>query len=60
MTKQALIEKVKDYRNLHPKFEQIMRQLNIDEEGYLNALNELIGEEPIYVSPLSNTSYLPS
>lgn len=49
-------EHIKAYLKNQPELEKIMKQLDIDEESYLNALNELY-EGPVNVQPLTNSTY---
>ena len=48
---------IKIYVNKQPELRRILSQLEIDEEAYFEALNEITEEEQINVQPIANSTY---
>ena len=57
MTETTLIKDVKTFVEKRPELQRILKQFEIDDEAYLEALAEITEEEPLNLRPVANTTY---
>jgi len=57
MTETILIKDVKIFMEKRPELQRILKQFELDEEAYLEALDEITENEPLNIQPIANTTY---
>ncbi|MCK4463507.1 MAG: hypothetical protein KAU58_04255 [Candidatus Omnitrophica bacterium] len=57
MAETTLIKDVKIFMEKRPELQRILKQFELDEEAYLEALEEITEEEPLNTRPIANTTY---
>ena len=60
MANKSLLDLIKDFQEKNPDLKRIMAQLSIDEQSYFDSLRQMLGAQPVFTQPLSNTTYLQS
>ncbi len=57
MTEAALIKDARIFVEKRPELQRILKQFEIDDEAYLEALAEITEEESLNLRPIANTTY---
>ena len=57
MTDTTLMKDVRIFMEKRPELQRILKQFELDDEAYLEALAEITEEEPLNVHPIANTTF---
>ncbi|MBM3251793.1 MAG: hypothetical protein FJZ11_03320 [Candidatus Omnitrophica bacterium] len=60
MANKSLLDLIRDFQEKNPDLKKIMAQLSIDEQSYFDSLRQMLGAQPVFMQPLSNTTCLQS